>query len=46
MVGVEGLAIPLLGVSESGYLVVPHTNKFGHAYSDPDERGIYPAARK
>jgi hypothetical protein len=46
-VGAGGsLVLPPIAVSESGYLVVPHTNKFGHEYSDPDERGVYPAKRK
>lgn len=45
-VGAAGLVLPLIEVSESGYLVVPHTNKFGKEYSDPDERGVYPARRR
>jgi plastocyanin len=45
-VGNSGLAVPPIAVSESGYLVVPHTNKFGQDYSDPDERGVYPAKRR
>jgi plastocyanin len=46
-VGAGGpLVLPPIEVSESGYLVVPHTNKFGREYSDPDERGVYPAKRK
>ncbi len=45
-VAAEGLLLPPLAVSESGYLVVPHRNKFGHEYSDPDEGGMYPATRK
>ena len=45
-VGTGPLALPPIAVSESGYLVVPHTNKYGHEYSDPDERGVYPAKRK
>jgi plastocyanin len=45
-VGSGALVLPPIEVSESGYLVVPHTNKFGHEYSDPDERGVYPAKRK
>jgi plastocyanin len=40
------LVLPPIVVSESGYLVVPHTNKYGHEYQDPDERGVYPAKRK
>jgi hypothetical protein len=45
-VGAGGLVLPPVVVSESGYLVVPHTNKFGHHYTDPDERGVYPAKRQ
>jgi len=45
-VGSEPLVLAPLAVSETGYLVVPHTNKFGHEYSDPDEHGMYPATRK
>jgi len=45
-VGSSGLVVPPIQVSESGYLVGPHTNKFGRAYSDPDESGVYPAKRK
>jgi hypothetical protein len=36
-----------MAISESGYLAIPHSDKFGHEYHDsPDERGIYPAVRK
>jgi len=45
-VGAGGLVLPPIAVSESGFLVVPHPNKFGHDYADPDERGVYPAKRK
>lgn len=34
-------------VSEAGYLPIPHTDKFGHAYhSAPDDGGTYPAVRQ
>jgi plastocyanin len=45
-VGAADLILPAVSISESGYLVVPHTNKFGREYTDPDERGVYPAKRK
>ncbi len=45
-VGAEHAGLPTIAVSESGYLVVPHVNKYGHEYHDPDERGVYPGARK
>jgi plastocyanin len=40
------LVVPALPISESGYLAIPHTNKFGHEYhTPPDEGGLYPAAK-
>jgi hypothetical protein len=44
----EGVtALTPLTVSESGYLPIPHTDKFGHAYhSAPDDGGTYPAVRQ
>jgi len=34
-------------VSETGYLPIPHTDKFGHPYhSAPDDGGAYPAVRQ
>jgi len=34
-------------ISESGYLAIPHLNKFGRAYQPPpDDEGVYPAVRK
>jgi len=37
---------PLI-VSETGYLPIPHTDKFGHPYHDaPDDSGAYPAVRQ
>jgi plastocyanin len=41
------VTLPAIGISESGYIVIPHHNKFGHDYTDPpDDGGIYPAVRK
>ena len=41
------LALPTIGISESGYIVIPHHNKYGHDYTEPpDDGGIYPAVRK
>jgi plastocyanin len=34
-----------ISVSESGYLEVPHKNKFGKDYSPPSDSGIYPGAK-
>ena len=40
-------ALPAIGISESGYIVIPHHNKYGREYTDaPDDRGVYPAVRK
>jgi plastocyanin len=45
-VGSAPLAMPATAISESGYLAIPHTNKYGHEYHTPaDENGLYPAAR-
>jgi plastocyanin len=40
-------AVPAIVISESGYLPIPHKNKFGHDYPPPpDEGGLYSAPRK
>jgi len=45
-VGSDGVLAPIV-ISESGYLAIPHQNKFGHDYGPaPDEQGVYPAVRK
>jgi len=46
-VGAEPLTLPVLSISEAGYLSIPHKNKFGQDYA-PDEDGhsMYPATRK
>ena len=45
-VGGEPMVLPALAISESGYLAIPHTNKFGHEYHTPaDENSLYPATR-
>jgi plastocyanin len=45
-VGNEALQIPAITISESGYLPIPHKNKYGRDYSPvPDDRIIYPATR-
>jgi plastocyanin len=37
----------LVSISESGFLAIPHTNKYGRDYSsEPDERGGYASPRK
>jgi plastocyanin len=48
-VTVAGSAVdlPPIVVSESGYLAIPHLNKFGREYSSPpDDTGVYPGVRK
>jgi plastocyanin len=45
--GQESVALPAIPISESGYIAIPHMNKFGHEYPPaPDELGVYPAVRK
>lgn len=45
-VGAGSAVLPPLAVSETGYLPVPHQNKYGRAYPDDrDKRGAYPAGR-
>jgi len=47
MVGDGSVTLPAIGISESGYIVIPHHNKYGHDYTDPpDDGGVYPAVRK
>ncbi|HEX5430669.1 MAG TPA: hypothetical protein VFW83_01785, partial [Bryobacteraceae bacterium] len=39
--------LPEIPISESGYLAIPHLNKFGRDYTPPpDDEGIYPAVRR
>jgi plastocyanin len=46
-VGEAVVALPAISISESGYIVIPHHNKYGHDYADaPDDGGVYPAVRK
>ena len=46
-IGDGSITLPAIGISESGYIVIPHHNKFGHDYTDPpDDGGVYPAVRK
>ncbi len=42
----DPVSIPKLSVSESGYLAIPHKNKYGREYPPaPDSGGVYPAVR-
>ncbi|HLH42788.1 MAG TPA: hypothetical protein VKV74_07375 [Bryobacteraceae bacterium] len=43
----DELELPPIAISESGYLPIPHMNKFGRPYSQPpDDGSVYPAVRK
>jgi hypothetical protein len=43
----DGIVLPAVVITESGYLAIPHSNKYGHDYpSAPDDNGVYPAVRK
>jgi plastocyanin len=47
VVGAEPVKIPTIAVSEAGYLLAPHKNKYGHEYdSPPDDQTFYPNVRK
>lgn len=40
-------ALPLISISESGYLMMPHKNKFGREYPPASEEGLtYPGGKK
>jgi plastocyanin len=47
VVGPEGLRLPPIVVSEAGYLMSPHKNKYGHDYGPPpDDKAFYPGLRE
>jgi plastocyanin len=41
-----GLALPLISISETGYIATPHLNKYGHAYPPVPSESGYPGERK
>jgi len=42
-----GVALTPIAISESGYLAIPHSDKFGHEYrAAPDDNVVYPAVTK
>jgi plastocyanin len=42
----RGLRIPVIDVSEAGYLLAPHKNKYGKDYTPPpDDQVVYPGVR-
>jgi len=46
-VSANGLGLPLLTISETGYVAEPHKNKYGHDYPPgADENSDYSAGRK
>lgn len=42
----DGLTLPLISISETGYIPAPHLNKYGHHYPPVPNDGAYPGARK
>jgi plastocyanin len=45
-VGTGGLVLPPIAISETGYLELPHKNKYGNDYPPPPGDGGYPAGGK
>jgi plastocyanin len=41
----SGLALPLISISETGFVPAPHPNKYGHAYPPEPRDGTYPGGR-
>ena len=41
-----GLALPLISISETGFIPAPHLNKFGKEYPPVANDGTYPGAPK
>lgn len=42
----QGLHVPVIEVSEAGYLLAPHKNKYGQDYvPPPDDQIVYPGVR-
>jgi plastocyanin len=43
----DRIELPETAISETGYLALPHKNKYGGEYTaPPDDTGVYPATRK
>ena len=42
----EGLTLPLISISETGFVQAPHLNKYGVPYSPVPNAGTYPGAPK
>jgi plastocyanin len=41
----EGLALPLISISETGFVPATHLNKYGHPYPPEPHEGSYPGGR-
>lgn len=47
LITADGLRLPPIEVSEAGYLMAPHTNKYGRDYDPPaDDKTLYPGAHQ
>jgi plastocyanin len=42
----SGTALPLISISETGFIPAPHTNKYGKEYPPAGSEGTYPGAPK
>lgn len=42
----EGLTLPLISISETGFIPAPHLNKYGKPYPPIPNDGTYPGAQK
>jgi plastocyanin len=45
-VGEDGLNLPLISISETGYIPIPHMNKYGKPYPPVPDGATYPGAQK
>jgi hypothetical protein len=42
----EGVTLPVISISETGYVLAPHLNKYGQPYPPVPNDSSYPGARK
>ena len=42
----NGMTLPLISISETGYIPIPHLNKFGKPYGPLPNDGTYPGTQK
>lgn len=46
VVGPDGASLPLIAISEAGFLSIPHKNKYGRDYGEePADRAAYPGKK-